>query len=94
MMQPEMLRETVEILKTAIEKGELVNLIINNRAGECAFECTGDCEEIFGEDGARREPATGSALTTRVFQYGHFDHIKMINRFIYCFFLMHKIDSD
>ncbi len=33
MLQPEMVRETVEILKTAIEKGELVNLIINNRAG-------------------------------------------------------------
>jgi uncharacterized protein YecE (DUF72 family) len=33
MMQPEMVRETVEIVKTAIEKGELVNLIINNRAG-------------------------------------------------------------
>ena len=33
MMQPEMVLETVEIVKTAIEKGELVNLIINNRAG-------------------------------------------------------------
>jgi hypothetical protein len=33
MMQPEMVRETVEIVKMAIEKGELVNLIINNRAG-------------------------------------------------------------
>src|SRR5208337_4822117 len=33
MLQPEMVRETVEIMKTAIEKGELVNLIINNRAG-------------------------------------------------------------
>ena len=33
MLQPEMVRETVEILKTAIEKGVLVNLIINNRAG-------------------------------------------------------------
>jgi hypothetical protein len=28
-----MVLETVEIVKTAIEKGELVNLIINNRAG-------------------------------------------------------------
>ena len=33
MMAPEMVLETVEILKTAIEKGVLVNLIINNRAG-------------------------------------------------------------
>jgi uncharacterized protein YecE (DUF72 family) len=33
MLQPEMVRETVEIVKTAIEKGVLVNLIINNRAG-------------------------------------------------------------
>jgi len=33
MMAPEMVLETVEILKAAIEKGVLVNLIINNRAG-------------------------------------------------------------
>jgi hypothetical protein len=33
MMQPEMILETVEIIKGAIEKGVLVNLIINNRAG-------------------------------------------------------------
>ena len=33
MMQPEMVLETVEIMKTAIERGELVNLIVNNRAG-------------------------------------------------------------
>lgn len=33
MLQPEMALETVEIVKTAIEKGLLVNLIINNRAG-------------------------------------------------------------
>jgi len=33
MLQPEMVLETVEILKNAIEKGMLVNLIINNRAG-------------------------------------------------------------
>jgi len=33
MMQPEMVLETVEIVKTAIEKGVLVNLLINNRAG-------------------------------------------------------------
>ena len=32
-MQPEMVLETVEIVKTAIEKGVLVNLLINNRAG-------------------------------------------------------------
>ena len=33
MMEPEMVWETVEIVKTATERGELVNLIINNRAG-------------------------------------------------------------
>ena len=33
MLQPEMVLETVEIVKAAIEKGVLVNLIINNRAG-------------------------------------------------------------
>jgi hypothetical protein len=33
MMAPEMVLETVEIMKAAIEKGVLVNLIINNRAG-------------------------------------------------------------
>jgi hypothetical protein len=36
MLQPEMVLETLEIVKTAIENGELVNLIINNRAGENA----------------------------------------------------------
>ena len=33
MLQPEMMLEAAEILKTAIEKGLLVNLLINNRAG-------------------------------------------------------------
>jgi hypothetical protein len=33
MLQPEMILETVEIMKTAIARGVLVNLIINNRAG-------------------------------------------------------------
>jgi hypothetical protein len=33
MMQPEMVLEAVDIIKGAIEKGVLVNLIINNRAG-------------------------------------------------------------
>jgi hypothetical protein len=33
MMAPEMILETVEIVKAAIEKDVLVNLIINNRAG-------------------------------------------------------------
>jgi hypothetical protein len=32
-LQPEMILETVEILKGAVEKGVLVNLLINNRAG-------------------------------------------------------------
>ena len=33
MMAPEMVLETVELVKTATEKGGLANLIINNRAG-------------------------------------------------------------
>jgi hypothetical protein len=33
MMQPEMVLDTVEIIKSAVEKGIMVNLIINNRAG-------------------------------------------------------------
>lgn len=33
MLQPEMVLDTVEIIKGAVEKGILVNLIINNRAG-------------------------------------------------------------
>jgi hypothetical protein len=33
MLEPGMVLETVEILKTAVEKGIMVNLIINNRAG-------------------------------------------------------------
>ena len=33
LLQPEMILETVEIVKGAIEKGVLVDLIINNRAG-------------------------------------------------------------
>ena len=33
MMAPEMVLETVDIVKTAIEKGVLVNLVINNRTG-------------------------------------------------------------
>ena len=33
MLQPEMVLDSVRIIKGAIEKGVLVNLIINNRAG-------------------------------------------------------------
>jgi uncharacterized protein YecE (DUF72 family) len=33
MLQPEMILETVDIVKAAVERGMLVNLIINNRAG-------------------------------------------------------------
>ena len=33
MLQPEMVLETLEILRTAVETGVLANLIINNRAG-------------------------------------------------------------
>jgi hypothetical protein len=33
MLQPEMVLETVAIVKGAIEKGVLVNLIVNNRSG-------------------------------------------------------------
>jgi uncharacterized protein YecE (DUF72 family) len=32
-LQPEMILETVEIMRTAIEKGLVINVIINNRAG-------------------------------------------------------------
>ena len=33
MLQPEMVRETVKIMKMTIEKGVMLNLLINNRAG-------------------------------------------------------------
>ncbi len=33
MLHPEMVRETVEILRTASEKGKLANFIASNRAG-------------------------------------------------------------
>ena len=33
MLQPEMVLETVEIMRTAIERGVLANVLINNRAG-------------------------------------------------------------
>jgi hypothetical protein len=33
MVQPEMVLETAEILRTAIEKGVLADVFINNRAG-------------------------------------------------------------
>ena len=33
MLQSEMILETAEIVKGAVEKGVLVNLIVNNRAG-------------------------------------------------------------
>jgi len=33
MLAPEMILETVEIMRTAIEKGLGINAIINNRAG-------------------------------------------------------------
>lgn len=33
MLQPEMILETVEIMKTAVEKGLAINVIINNRVG-------------------------------------------------------------
>jgi hypothetical protein len=51
MMQPEMVRETVEILKKAIEKEKLVNLIINNRAGGNAPLIAQEiAEKIFGKE--------------------------------------------
>lgn len=36
MLQPEMVLETVEIMKRAIEKGITVNVLVNNRAGGSA----------------------------------------------------------
>jgi uncharacterized protein YecE (DUF72 family) len=45
MLQPEMILESVEIVKGAIEKGVLVNLIINNRAGGNAPEIAREIAE-------------------------------------------------
>jgi hypothetical protein len=47
MMQPEMVLETVEIMKTAIEKEVVVNLIINNRAGGNAPEIAREIAKKF-----------------------------------------------
>jgi hypothetical protein len=47
MMQPEMVLETVEIMKTAIEKEMLVNLLINNRAGGNAPLVAFNCSWLF-----------------------------------------------
>lgn len=33
MLQPEMVLETVEIMRRAIEQGKTVNVLVNNRAG-------------------------------------------------------------
>jgi hypothetical protein len=33
MLQPEMVLETVDIIRGAVERGVLVNLLVNNRAG-------------------------------------------------------------
>lgn len=33
MLQPEMILETIEIVRVGLDRGVLVNLIINNRAG-------------------------------------------------------------
>jgi hypothetical protein len=33
MLQPEMILETVDIMRQGVEQGVLVNVIINNRAG-------------------------------------------------------------
>jgi uncharacterized protein YecE (DUF72 family) len=51
MMQPEMVLETVEIMKTAVEKGMMVNLIINNRAGGNApLIARGVAEKFMGKN--------------------------------------------
>jgi hypothetical protein len=55
MLQPEMVLETVEIVKGAIEKGVLVNLIINNRAGGNAPMVAREIAEKFSR---KPEPKT------------------------------------
>jgi hypothetical protein len=60
-LEPEMVRETVEIVKTAIEKGVLVNLPIDNRAGGNAPLMVWEIAKKFlGKKEAKNEPATGS----------------------------------
>jgi uncharacterized protein YecE (DUF72 family) len=55
LMQPEMVLETVDIIKGAIEKGVVVNLIINNRAG-------GNAPEIAREIAERLIPKPKSKI--------------------------------
>lgn len=52
-MQPEMMLETVEIMKGAIEKGETVNVLVNNRAGANAPKIA---EEIVKRFVGKMEP--------------------------------------
>ena len=49
MLQPDMVLETVEILKRAIEQGKVVNLLINNRAGSNAPLIAEEIAEKFIE---------------------------------------------
>jgi hypothetical protein len=47
MLAPEIVLETMDIIKGAIEKGMLVNLIINNRAGGNAPMIAQEIATIF-----------------------------------------------
>lgn len=56
MLQPEMILETVEIVKGAVEKGVLVNLIVNNRAGGNAPLIAGEiAERLIPKPGQKRK---------------------------------------
>jgi uncharacterized protein YecE (DUF72 family) len=47
MMQPEMILETVDIMRRALDQEIALNILVNNRAGgECSFDCPGDSGEI------------------------------------------------
>jgi hypothetical protein len=60
MLPPEMVLETVEIIKGAIEKGRLINLIINNRAGGNAPMIA---REIAGKFTPKPTPKTKTQLS-------------------------------
>ena len=65
MLQPEMVLETVEIMRQAVEKGITVNVIVNNRAGGNApYDCPRDCKKIFAkpETFSRESIESGGSL--------------------------------
>jgi hypothetical protein len=52
MMQPEMILETVEIMRRAIEQGKTVNILVNNRVGECVLVAQIIAEKFLGRSPA------------------------------------------